>query len=99
MSDPLSREEVVRIAALAHLELTEEEVTRFGPQLADILGYVAAVQAVDTSEVAPTAHVLDQPPVDRPDVPTPSLSRRDALANAPEAAHEAGFFKVPRVLG
>lgn len=99
MSDPLSRDEVLRIAALAHLALTDQEVTLFGRQLADILHYVTEVQAVDTTGVPPTAHVLDQAPLDRDDVVQPALPRREALANAPEAAQEAGLFKVPRVMG
>ena len=99
MSDPLSRDEVARIAALAHLALTDDEVTLFGRQLADILAYVTEVQAVDTTGVPPTAHVLDQAPLDREDLAQPTLPRGEALANAPEAAPEAGLFKVPRVMG
>ncbi|MDP1572528.1 MAG: Asp-tRNA(Asn)/Glu-tRNA(Gln) amidotransferase subunit GatC [Vicinamibacterales bacterium] len=99
MSVPLSPEEVARVAALAHLDLTDDEVVLFGRQLADILGYVAEIQAVDTSGVLPTAHVLDRVPLDRADEPRPTLPREEALANAPEAAQASGLFKVPRVIG
>lgn len=99
MSASLTQEEVARIAALAHLDLTEDEVTLFSRQLADILGYVAEIQAIDTSGVPPTAHVLGQAPLDRPDEARATLPRAEALANAPEAAVEAGLFKVPRAIG
>jgi len=99
MSVPLSPQEVARVAALAHLDLTDDEVVLFGRQLADILGYVAEIQAVDTSGVLPTAHVLDRAPLDRADEPRATLPRDEALANAPEAAQASGLFKVPRVIG
>jgi aspartyl-tRNA(Asn)/glutamyl-tRNA(Gln) amidotransferase subunit C len=99
MSSSLSPQEVARIAALAHLELTPDEVALFSRQLADILGYVAEIQSVDTSGVAPTTQVFDLSPRDRADEPGDTLPRAEALANAPEAASEAGLFKVPRVIG
>lgn len=94
----LSREEVQRIAALARLELTSEEIGLFTRQLADILDYVAQIRALDTTGVPPTSHVMNQP-LDRPDEPRASLPREEALANAPEAARHGGMFKVPRVFG
>lgn len=97
MSDALSREEVLRIAELARLELTADEVDLFTRQLADILTYVTQIQSLDTTGVAPTSHVI-QRPVERADDVRPSLPREAALANAPEAAPEAGLFKVPRVI-
>jgi aspartyl-tRNA(Asn)/glutamyl-tRNA(Gln) amidotransferase subunit C len=99
MATPLGADEVRRIAALAHLALTDEEVALFGRQLADILEYVTQVQAEDTSGVTPMSHALDEPTVEREDAPADGLSRASALANAPEAASEAGLFKVPRVVG
>ncbi|MCA1583377.1 MAG: Asp-tRNA(Asn)/Glu-tRNA(Gln) amidotransferase subunit GatC [Acidobacteria bacterium] len=98
MSSPLSRDDVERIANLARLELTAEEIELFARQLGDMLGYVEQIQRLDTTAVAPTSHVLVRP-VDREDTVSPTLSREAALANAPDAAHEAGLFKVPRVLG
>jgi aspartyl-tRNA(Asn)/glutamyl-tRNA(Gln) amidotransferase subunit C len=98
MSTVLSREDVLRIAELARLELTPDEVTLFTRQLADILEYVEQIRALDTSGIEPTSHAINRPH-DRPDVPAPSLARQDALSNAPDAAVETGLFKVPRVIG
>jgi len=97
MSASLSREDVLRIAELARLELTTDEVDLFTRQLAGILDYVAQIQRLDTTGVEPTSHVIHRP-VDRADVPVAPLPRTDALANAPDAAMEAGLFKVPRVM-
>ena len=91
--------DVERIAALAHLELTAEEKQLFTRQLADILNYAEQLQAVDTAGVPATAHVNAASGVERADEPRPSLSVEDALANAPDAAPEAGLFNVPRVIG
>lgn len=93
----LSQQDVKRIADLARLELTLEELSLFTQQLSDILVYVEQIQALDTSGVAPTSHVLNRP-VDRADVPAPTLPLADALGNAPDVASEAGLFKVPRVM-
>ena len=91
--------DVERIAALAHLELTDDEKSLFTRQLADILDYAAQLQAVDTTGVPATAHVNAALGAERPDEPRPSLSVADALANAPDAARDAGLFRVPRVIG
>ena len=99
MATPLGPDDVHRIAALAHLALTDDEVALFGRQLADILEYVRQVQAEDTTGVTPMSHAMDDLSVERADEPAGGLSRAHALANAPEAAPEAGLFKVPRVVG
>ena len=91
--------DVERIAALAHLELTDEEKQLFTRQLADILNYAEQLQAIDTTGVPATAHVSATTGVERPDEPRPSLSTGDALANAPDGAPDAGLFRVPRVIG
>lgn len=98
MSTTLTRADVTRIAELARLELTPDELDLFTRQLGDILGYVDQINALDTTGVSPTSHVLNRP-VERDDEIRPSLPRREALANAPDAAPEAGLFKVPRVIG
>ena len=87
-----------RIADLARLELTAEELDLFTRQLGDILTYVEQIRALDTTGVAPTSQVLNRP-VDRDDVPAETLSRAELLKNAPDAALESGLFKVPRVIG
>ena len=95
--------DVERIAALAHLELTDDEKPLFTRQLADILNYAEQLQAVDTTGVPATAHVNTalggETSVERADEPRPSLPVADALANAPDAARDAGLFRVPRVIG
>ena len=92
--------DVERIAALAHLELTDEEKQLFTRQLADILDYAEQLQAIDTTGVPATAHVSAAgAEADRPDEPRPSLPTEDALANGPDAAADAGLFRVPRVMG
>ena len=90
--------DVERIAALAHLELTDEEKQLFTRQLADILAYAESLQALDTSGVPATAHVSALQ-AEREDEPRPGLSVSEALANAPDAAPDAGLFRVPRVIG
>jgi len=99
MPVPLSVPEVERIAALAHLELTEAEKELFGRQLAEILTYVEQLQEVDTTGVPPTSHVLIADPALRSDDVQPSLPRADALMNAPEPSSDGSLFKVPRVIG
>ena len=97
MPASLSREDVLRIAELARLELTPDEVALFTRQLAGILEYVAQIQRLDTTGVPPPR----RPSISRSTVTMirrPTLPREEALANAPEAATEAGLFKVPRVM-
>jgi aspartyl-tRNA(Asn)/glutamyl-tRNA(Gln) amidotransferase subunit C len=99
MASALTIADVERIAGLAHLELTDTEKQLFTRQLADILAYAEQVQAIETGGVAAMAHVHARASVERPDEPRESLSVRDALANAPDAAPDAGLFRVPRVIG
>jgi aspartyl-tRNA(Asn)/glutamyl-tRNA(Gln) amidotransferase subunit C len=91
--------DVERIAALAQLELTEEEKPLFTKQLAEILHYAEQVQAIDTNGVPATTYVNSLQRTEREDEPRPSLPTEDALANAPDAAPDAGLFRVPRVIG
>jgi aspartyl-tRNA(Asn)/glutamyl-tRNA(Gln) amidotransferase subunit C len=98
VSTPLTVADVERIAALAHLELTESEKQMFTRQLADILAYAEQLQSIDTTGVAATAHV-NAHEAERDDEPRPSLSVDEALANAPDGAPDAGLFRVPRVIG
>lgn len=93
----LTQKDVKRIAELARLELTTEELDLFTRQLGGILTYVEQIRELDTTGVPPTSQVLNRP-VDRDDTLQPSLSREALLTNAPDAAREAGLFKVPRVL-
>lgn len=99
MPTTLALADVERIAALAQLELTEQEKHLFTKQLADILHYAEQVQAIDTSGVPPTDHINAAPRNERDDEPRPSLPTPEAIANAPDAAPDAGLFRVPRVIG
>ena len=99
MPTTLTIADVERIAALAQLELTEDEKQLFTRQLADILAYAEQVQAIDTSGVPATAHVSTELHSERDDEPRPCLSVEDAIANAPDPAPHAGLFRVPRVIG
>jgi aspartyl-tRNA(Asn)/glutamyl-tRNA(Gln) amidotransferase subunit C len=89
----ISRDEVLHVARLARLELTDDEVERFREQLDAILEAVGKVAELDLSEVEPTAHPLDLVNVWAEDESRPSLSVDDALANAPD--REGAFVRVP----
>jgi aspartyl-tRNA(Asn)/glutamyl-tRNA(Gln) amidotransferase subunit C len=99
MPAAFSTKEIAEIAALAHLELDPAETDRFATQLGEILAYVAALDEVDTTNVPPTARVAAAHLPERDDVVRPSIDREAALAAAPDAARDAGLFKVPRVMG
>ena len=92
----LSREEVLHIALLARLGLTEAEVDKFREQLSDILENFEVLQQVDTDSVPPTAQSIALQNAVRPDEVAPSLSPDQVLANAPET--EEGFFRIRAVL-
>ena len=89
----ISRDEVLHVARLARLALTDEEVERLGAQLNAILEAVGKVGELDLEGVEPTAHPLDLVNIWAEDEPRPSLPVEEALANAPD--REANFFKVP----
>ena len=98
MAATLTVADVERIAALAQLELTDEEKQLFTKQLAGILSYAEQLQAVNTSGVPFTAHVLGER-IERDDIEQASLPIGEAIANAPDPAPAAGLFRVPRVIG
>ena len=89
----ITREQVLHVAALARLALTDEELVRLESQLGAILDAVGKVSELDLSDVPPTSHPLDLVNVFAEDEPHESLSHEDALRNAPE--EEAGAFRVP----
>jgi aspartyl-tRNA(Asn)/glutamyl-tRNA(Gln) amidotransferase subunit C len=99
MPGDFTRADVERIARLARLELTEQELSSITPQLSRVLAYAEQIQDVATSGVPPTSHTLEHAPAWRDDTPRPSLPRDEALSSAPEADRTSGLFKVPRVLG
>ena len=97
MSAPISREEVAHVANLARLQLTDDELDHFTEQLAAVLNHARDVEALDTSDVEPTAHPYPLANVFRPDEVGPTLDRDEVFAQAPAA--ENGQFRVPPVLG
>lgn len=94
-----TEKDVRYVADLAHLELTEEEVKKYLPQIDSILQYVEKLNELDTSQIEPMAQVTypgSQNASLRADLPRRTFSQDEALANAPEQG--AGGFKVPRVI-
>ena len=96
MADPLSREDIIKVAVLARLKLTDSEVERFTRQLGQVIEYIAVLNEVDTGDVEPMAQAADLSNVFRDDEPRQSLPREQALVNAPET--DGQFFLVPRIL-
>jgi len=92
----VSRADVEKIASLARLELSPDEMDAMASQMDTILGYVAKLDEIDATDIKPTTHVLDIVNSFRDDVTKPSLSQEEALANGPDQNGEA--FVVPRVL-
>jgi aspartyl-tRNA(Asn)/glutamyl-tRNA(Gln) amidotransferase subunit C len=92
----LSREEVIHIALLARLGLTEEELERFRGQLSNILENFDILQQVDTTDVPPTTYPIALQNVTRQDEAAPSLPQSEILANAPQ--QEDACFRVRAVL-
>jgi len=93
----LSRDEVARVAGLARIDLTSEELDRLAGELDVIVESVARVSEVATPDVPATSHPLPMTNVFRPDVPEQPLTQEQALSGAP--ASEDGKFLVPQILG
>ena len=97
MSEKLTEEQVRRVAKLARLNIDDDEVAALTRQLGAILGYVAQLDELDTTNVEPLAHCLPIQNALRDDEIRESLSNDEALANAPQRDGE--FFAIPKVLG
>lgn len=97
---PIEEKDIVKVAQLAHLELDEEEIKVFGPQIAGIIDYVEQLNQLDIANVAPALGGLtaegERTDSSRADEIAPSLGQKTALAEAPDPA--AGHFRVPKVL-
>jgi len=89
----ISRQEVLHVARLARLALTDEEIERITDELGEILDAVGIVSELDLSDVPPTSHPLDLVNVWDEDEPRPSLSLDEVFANAP--ARDGDHFRVP----
>jgi aspartyl-tRNA(Asn)/glutamyl-tRNA(Gln) amidotransferase subunit C len=89
----LDREQVLHVAKLARLRLSDDEVDRMAGELSQILEHVETMNELDLEGVEPTSHVVDLTNVLREDVPRDGLDKETALAQAPDAAD--GGFRVP----
>lgn len=92
----LDRSVVEKVAGLARIALTDDEIGRFTQQLSVVLGAIDRLRTVDTSAVPPTASVLPIGDVMRDDVVRPSLSQEDVFRNAPQ--RDGDHFRVQTVL-
>ena len=88
--------DIAKVARLARLELTADELELYGAQLEVILDHAARVQALDTDGVAPTSHPLPSTNSFRDDEVAPSLDHDEVMAQAPDPVD--GYFAVPRIL-
>ena len=97
---PITQSDIEKVAQLAHLELGEEELKTFGPQIAEIVAYVEQLKEIDTANVEPAIGGLtpegEKTDTTRADEATGSLGQKLALAEAPDPAE--GHFRVPKVL-
>jgi aspartyl-tRNA(Asn)/glutamyl-tRNA(Gln) amidotransferase subunit C len=89
----ISRDEVLHVARLARLELTDDEVSKFQEQLSAIIDAISKVSELDLSDVPPTAHPLEIANTWAEDEPRPSLALDEVFANAPD--RDEDYFKVP----
>ncbi|CAI8035118.1 Aspartyl/glutamyl-tRNA(Asn/Gln) amidotransferase subunit C [Geodia barretti] len=93
---PIDREQVVHIAALARIGITDDEIDAYAGQLSDIIDQFEILNELDTSGVEPTGHAGELRGVMRDDTPADSLPPEDALRNAPR--REGEYFRVRAVL-
>ena len=93
----VTKKDVEKIAELAKLKFSEEELESFTPQMNEILAYMDKLNELDTENVEPLSHPVEQTNVFREDKLKPSITTEDALKNAP--AKDEHYFKVPKVIG
>lgn len=93
----VTKKEVEKIAELARLKFSDEELESFTPQMNEILSYMDKLNELDTENVKPLSHPVEQTNVFRDDIVKSSISNQDALKNAP--AKDDVHFKVPKVIG
>ena len=92
----ISRDDVIHVARLARLALTDAELETMREQLNAILSHIDALKAVDTTGIEPTSHAVPQFNVMREDEPRPCFPVEEMLANAPDRVDN--FFRVPRII-
>ena len=93
---PVNHDEILKIASLAKLHLSDEEISLYTDQINEILEYMNQLDELDTEDIEPLSHVLDQINMTRKDEQTPSLPREEVLKNAPKSDDD--YFIVPNVI-
>jgi aspartyl-tRNA(Asn)/glutamyl-tRNA(Gln) amidotransferase subunit C len=96
MADLITKEQVMHIADLARLHVTDEEADKLTDELESIIKHMELLNELDTTDVEPTTHVLKLVNVMRDDEPVDIITREEALKNAPD--HKDGQFRVPSIL-
>lgn len=94
---PVTKKDIEKIAELANLKLSETELESFTPEMNEILNYMEKLNELDTENVEPLAHPVEQSNVFRDDILKSSISTEEALKNAP--SKDDKHFKVPKVIG
>ncbi|MDI6782051.1 MAG: Asp-tRNA(Asn)/Glu-tRNA(Gln) amidotransferase subunit GatC [bacterium] len=92
----ITKKEIDRVCSLARLELSSSERDEFTCQIDSILGYVAKINELDTSDILPTSHPIPLTNVMREDEIGESLQIEDVMFNAPDAGR--GYFRVPKII-
>ena len=93
----ITREEVINVANLARLKLTDSEIIKMQDDMSSILDFISQINELDTTGIEPSAHAIDIKNVFREDVVIPSMDRDKLLKLAPESSD--GFIVVPKVIG
>ena len=93
----VTKKDVEKIAELANLKFSDEEIENFTPQMNEILSYMDKLNEIDTENVKPLSHPVEQTNVFRDDEMKTSISTEEALKNAPSKDEQ--HFKVPKVIG
>ncbi len=92
----VTKDLILHIANLAHLNLREDEIEKIEKDLNQILEYVNKLNEIDTTDVLPLSHPIEIINIFRDDIVGNSIPREEALKNAPDSTDE--FFKVPKVI-
>ncbi len=93
----LSKDDILNVADLARIDMTEEEVVKITRQVSDILGYVEILENAETKDIRPTSHDTTVTNIFREDCIRETFTKEKALANAPRSEH--GHFVVPKSIG
>ncbi|MBW1614933.1 MAG: Asp-tRNA(Asn)/Glu-tRNA(Gln) amidotransferase subunit GatC [Deltaproteobacteria bacterium] len=97
-TEKITKEEVLKVARLARLELDDEAIEEIAPQLGDILKYMETLENIDTKGVEPTFHTITKKDITREDIAGIHLPKDKTLANAPQKDEDAQSFIVPKVI-